>query len=125
VKSIKDHILPSFLKTEKAMIFGHVAPDIPHREEVLKLFKSQTSGDELLKRAVFPVLIAYESEAVAAHDVVAEPYVESLKQEVESLRTYFNGRAAGITLRFELLFVPLGKKQDVVDHFDKLLESFL
>jgi hypothetical protein len=125
VKSIKDHILPSFLATEKAMIFGHVAPDIPHREEVLKLFKSQTSGDELLKRAVFPVLIAYESESVAGHDIVAEPYVQSLKKEVEALRTYFNGKAEGITLRFELLFVPLGKKQDLVDNFDKLLEAFL
>ena len=125
VKSIKEHILPSFLTTEKAMIFGHVAPDIPHREEVLKLFKSQTSGDELLKRAVFPVLIAYESTAVAAHNVVADPYVQNLKQEVDVLRAYFGTKAEGITLRFELLFVPLGKKKDVVDCFDKLLEAFL
>jgi uncharacterized protein DUF1837 len=125
VKSIKDHILPSFLTTEKAMIFGHVAPDIPHRDEVLKLFKSQTSGDELLKRAVFPILIAYESAAVAAHNIVADPYVQSLVKEVETLRTYFGNKATGVTLRFELLFVPLGKKKDVVNCFDKLLEAFL
>jgi hypothetical protein len=125
VKSIKDHVLPPFLAAEKAMIFGHVAPDIPHREEVLKLFKSQTSGDELLKHAVFPVLIAYESSSVSAHDIVADPYVQSLKKEVEALRTYFTGKAAGISLRFELLFVPLGQKKDVVDSFDKLLEAFL
>jgi hypothetical protein len=125
VKSIKDHILPSFLTTEKAMIFGHVAPDIPHRDEVLKLFKSQTSGDELLKRAVFPVLIAYESASVGAHNIVADPYVQSLKKEVEALRTYFGSKAAGIILRFELLFIPLSKKKDVVDKFDKLLEAFL
>lgn len=125
VKSVKEHILPSFLTTEKAMIFGHVAPDIPQRDAVLKLFKSQTSGDELLKRAVFPVLIAYESTSIANHYVVAGPYVESLKNEVEALRAYFSDKAAGIALRFELLFVPLGKKKDVVDHFDKLLEPFL
>jgi hypothetical protein len=125
VKSIKDHVLPQFLATEKAMIFGHVAPDIPHRDEVLKLFKSQTSGDELLKRAVFPVLITYESASVAGHNIVADPYVQSLRKEVEALRTYFGGKAAGITLRFELLFVPLGKKKDVVDSFDQLLEAFL
>jgi hypothetical protein len=125
VKSIKDHILPHFLNTEKAMIFGHVASDIPYRDEVLKLFKSQTSGDELLKRAVFPVLIAYESSAVVAHNIVADPYVLSLKQEVETLRTFFGAKAAGITLRFELLFIPLGKKKEVVDKFDKLLEPFL
>jgi hypothetical protein len=125
VKSIRDHILPSFLSVEKAMIFGHVAPDIPHRDEVLKLFKSQTSADALLKRAVFPVLVAYESPSVAGHQVVAEPYVQSIKKEVEALRNYFNGKAKSIILRFELLFVPLAKKKDVVEHFDKLLEPFL
>jgi hypothetical protein len=125
VKSIKDHILPSFLTTEKAMIFGHVGPDIPHRDEVLKLFKSHTSGDELLKCVVFPVLIAYESAAVASHATVAAPYVQSLKSEVDALRVYFDGKAAGIVLRFQLLFVPLGKKKDVVDNFDKLLGAFL
>lgn len=125
VKSIKDHILPSFLTIEKAMIFGHIAPDIPYRENVIKLFKSQTSGDELLKRAVFPILIAYESPSVATHNIIADPYLQSLKKEVEALRIYFDGKAADIKLKFMLLFVPLGKKKDVVDDFDKLLEAFL
>jgi hypothetical protein len=125
VKSIKEHILPSFLTTEKAMIFGHVANDIPYRNDVLKLFKSQTSGDELLKHAVFPVLIAYESGAVAANDIVADPYVDALKKEVEELREYFGGKAIGIPMRFELLFIPLGKKTNLVTAFDKRLEAFL
>jgi hypothetical protein len=107
------------------MIFGHVAGDIPHRDEVLKLFKSQTSGDELLKRAVFPVLIAYQSAAIAANKIVAAPYIEKLRKEVEELRTYFNGRATDIPLRFELLFIPLDKKKDLVTAFDKRLEVFL
>jgi hypothetical protein len=125
VQSIKDHILPAFLDTEKAMIFGHVAPDIPHRDEVLKLFKSQMSGDELLKHAVFPILIAYESTAVASHTALTAPYIESIKAEVEKLRSYFGEKAQNIPLRFELLFIPLGKKKDVVDNFDKLLGAFI
>jgi hypothetical protein len=125
IKSIKEHILPSFLITEKAMIFGHVAPDIPHREEVIKLFKSQTSGDELLKRAVFPVLIAYESGSISSHTIVAEAFIKSLEEEIAKLKTYFAAKSEGITLRVELIFVPLGKKKDLVDSFDKLLEAFL
>lgn len=125
VASIQSHILPAFLTTEKAMIYGHVAPDIPHRDDVVRLFKSQTSGDELLKRAVFPVLIAYESDAVANHNIVADPYVTSLKAEIEALRASFEGKVTGVPLRFELLFVPLGKKHDLVSSFDKLLEPFL
>lgn len=125
VKSIKDHILSAFLTTEKAMIFGHIPPDIPHHSAVVKLFKSQTSGDELLKRSVFPVLIAYESTSVSSHTVVADPYVQSLREEVEKLRQYFGERAKEIKLRFELIFVPLGSKKAVVESFDKKLEAFL
>jgi hypothetical protein len=72
---VKDHILPAFLATEKAMIFGHVGKDIPHRAEVIKLFKSQTSGDELLKMAVFPILITYESISVASFTEVSAEYI--------------------------------------------------
>jgi Cap4 SAVED domain len=37
IDSVKTHIAPAFLETEKAMIIGHVGNDIPHRDEVLKL----------------------------------------------------------------------------------------
>lgn len=125
VNSIKNHILPSFLSTEKAMIFGHVAPDIPHRDQVLKLFKQQTSGDELLARAVFPVLIAYESVSVASHQAVVASYVRSLSKEVAALRDHFRDKVNGLFLRFEIVFVPLGKKGELVDEFDKRLGAFL
>lgn len=125
VKSIKEHILPSFLNTEKAMVFGHIGPGIPHREEIIKLFKAQTSADELLKKAAFPVLIAYESQSVAAFNALCSEYVEQLRSEVEGLKALFSAQAAGVVLRFRLIFVPLGRKMDVVERFDKKLEAFL
>lgn len=125
ITSVQDHILPSFLATEKSMVFGHVGKDIPCRADVIKLFKSQTSGDELLKIAVFPILVTYESGAVSSFTEVSADYVKSLTAEVAKLRSYFGSRAAGLTLRFQLIFVPLGSKKDVVESFDKKLEAFL
>jgi hypothetical protein len=125
VRSVEQHILPSFLTTEKAMIFGHIAADIPHRDEVLKLFKSQTSGDKLLGIAVFPILVTYESASVASFKEVSELYVKTLMTEIEGLREYFGQKAPNKKLRFQLMFVPLGKKKDVVASFDKRLEAFL
>jgi hypothetical protein len=125
IKSVKEHVLPSFLTTEKAMIFAHVGKDIPHRDAVLKLFKSQTSGDKLLAMSVFPILVTYESKSIGSFQEVSDAYVKSLKAEVAALRDYFGQRAAGLKLRFQLIFVPLGNKKDVVDSFDKLLEPFL
>ena len=125
VKSVRDHILPAFLSTEKAMVFGHVGKDIPHRDEVLKLFKSQTSGDKLLANSVFPILITYESVTVATFKELSDTYVQALKDEVSKLRGTFGKRAADLTLRFQLIFVPLGKKSELVEQFDKRLEAFL
>jgi hypothetical protein len=77
IESVKQHIIPSFLTTEKAMVFGHVGQGIPHRDEILKLFKSQTSGDKLLGMSVFPILMTYESQAVASFNELSAAYAGS------------------------------------------------
>lgn len=125
VASIKQHIAPTFLKTEKAMLIGHVAEDIPHRDQVIKLFKSQTSSDKLIEKSVFPVLIAYESKSVAGFKALCQDYVTNLTSEIEDLRSHFVDKADGIKLRFRLIFVPMGKKQDVIKSFDQKLVPFL
>lgn len=125
VASIKQHIAPTFLKTEKAMLIGHVAEEIPHREQVIKLFKSQTSSDKLIEKSVFPVLIAYESKSVAGFNALCQDYITNLTSEIEDLRNHFIDKADGIKLRFRLIFVPMGKKQDVIKSFDQKLVPFL
>jgi hypothetical protein len=125
VTSVKDHLIPAFLDMEKAMILGHVAEGIPNREAVKKAFKPQTSKDELLKRAVFPILLAYNSAAVTAHSALSTKYVQELKVEAEKLRDHFAEKAAGLTVRFMLIFVPMNTKQAVIESFDKKLEAFL
>ena len=124
IESVRDHILPTFLQTEKAMVFGHVAKDIPHSDAVKKLFKVQTSGDELLAMSVFPILVTYESGSVSSFKEASAEYVASLTTEVAELRTYFGERVTHLKLQFHLIFVPLGSKKSVVDSFDKRLGAF-
>lgn len=124
IKSVKDHVLPEFLNTEKAMVFGHVGKDIPHRNAVLKLFKQQTSGDDLLAMSVFPILVTYESGSVSTAKEMSQAYIDSLTAEVTKLRAYFAGRVSDLKLRFHLIFVPLGSKKDLIDNFDKRLGAF-
>lgn len=125
VASIKQHILPAFLTCEKAMIFGHIAPDTPHHDAVVKLFKSQTSSDALLAQSVFPVLIAYESGAVSSYAKLCQEYTDLLETEVSKLRQYFSDKATGVPLRFQLIMIPMESKQDVVTSFDSKLLPFL
>lgn len=125
VKSVKDHILPHFLKSEKAMLFGHVGKDVPKRDQIVKLFKSSSSVDELLKVAVFPIMVAYESNAVATHVEICEQYVNTLAKEAQTLNGYFGEKAKGLSLRFQLILVPMGSKEEVVTSFDEKLKPFL
>ncbi|EPG2633810.1 TPA: HamA C-terminal domain-containing protein [Pseudomonas aeruginosa] len=124
VKSIKEHILPDFLSTEKAMIIGHIGHNIPKKDEITRLFKRQTSSDELLRISVFPILIAYESKSVASFTELTDRYYEELLTESEALRQYFADQSKNMPLRFQIIFVPIESKSDVISKFDKRLESF-
>jgi len=125
VSSVKEHILPHFLKSEKAMLFAHIGKDVPRRSEIASLFRPSTSIDKLLAVSVFPIMIAYESKAVASHGTICEQYVNMLQAEVEALRVYFGEKAAQISLKFQLILVPLESKDAVVASFDDKLKPFL
>lgn len=125
VASVRDHLLPAFLDMEKAMILGHIAEGIPNREAVKKAFKPQTSKDELLKRSVFPILIAYNSETVASHKSLSEQYSAELKQESENLRAHFALKSSDLMVRFVLILVPMNDKKAVIERFDKKIGAFL
>ncbi|TWE05935.1 uncharacterized protein DUF1837 [Pseudomonas sp. AG1028] len=125
VTSIKDHIVPAFMNTEKAMVVGHVGEGVPRRDEVLELFRKQTSLDRLFEIAVFPILIAYESKSVSSFDRLCDEYRVRVEEETIELRKYFFECAKNIPLKFQLIFVPIHNKQDVIAHFDKRLESFV
>lgn len=106
------------------MILGHVADGIPHKDAVVKLFKSQTSKDELLKRSVFPVLIAYDSDAVKCHSSITAAYKDELEAEAKSIQDYFALQSSGVNVRFALILVPMNTKLAVIESFDKKLEAF-
>lgn len=125
VKSVKEHLLPAFLDMEKAMIYGHVAHNVPHKEAVRKAFKPQTSKDELLARSVFPILIAYDSDVVCANSSLTAKYLAELKAEASALRGYFAEKADGLKLRFVLIFVPMNNKAAIINSFDQKLGAFL
>ncbi|WP_333815360.1 HamA C-terminal domain-containing protein [Tabrizicola sp.] len=124
IKSIREHLLPTFLDTEKAMLYGHVPDHIPNAEKIRALFHKNTSSDILLKRSVFPVLVSYESKTVAGHKALSDTYVQELQAESDALLQYLEKEAVGIPIRIQVIFVPIFLKNDLIEHFDKKLEAF-
>ncbi|HEY6388081.1 MAG TPA: Hachiman antiphage defense system protein HamA, partial [Candidatus Acidoferrum sp.] len=93
VKSITEHILPDFITAEKAMITAHVDDKAPFFSDIKKILRQKTSADVLLKKAVFPVLIAYNSRACASHTDLTKEYVQELTRETKRLHDLFAKRA--------------------------------
>lgn len=122
IKSIKEHLSADFLDTEKAMIYGHIPEHIPNREALRNLFKEAVSSDELIQKAVFPVLIAYNSGEVSNHNRLCKEYFEALEHELSSLVDEFYAKFKE-PLKIRLIFVPLGSKETVIQRFDQLLEA--
>ncbi|MFY9839165.1 MAG: DUF1837 domain-containing protein, partial [Xanthobacteraceae bacterium] len=125
VKSITEHILPDFITAEKAMITAHVDDKAPFFSDIKKILRQKTSADVLLKKAVFPVLIAYNSRACASHTDLTKEYVQELTRETKRLHDLFAKRAESLKLQFRLIFAPLSTKKTVVDNFDSLLRPYL
>lgn len=122
--SVREHLLPTFLDTEKAMLYGHIPDNVPQADEIRKLLHQNTTSDKLLKDSVFPVLIAYESDAVANHSDVTEEYLQEIQQEVSALHQHVAKSGKDITVRLQLIFAPMHLKKAVIEHFDKKLEAF-
>lgn len=129
ITSICEHILPAFLTVEKAVVLGHIPDDLPEKKLVAAMFSGKTSSDELIKRSVFPVLIAYDSNAVSKADEINSYYEELIENEVSGLQKNFArriaGRAGASKLELRLILVPMDTKKKVVEHFDAKLKAFL
>jgi hypothetical protein len=125
VKSIKEHFLPDFIKAEKAMIVGHINKNVPFYSKISDLFHGTTSADELFGRAVFPVLITYESAAIANHNIVGPSLTVALEAEVESIARKFDSIISTHGLRIQLILIPLGSKSQLLHEFDSRLQAHL
>ncbi|MEX3314818.1 DUF1837 domain-containing protein [Sulfitobacter sp. PS-8MA] len=122
--SVREHLLPAFLDTEKAMLYGHIPEGIPQADGLQKLLHQNTTSDKLLKQSVFPVLIAYESTAISKHSDLTDEFQKEIEGEISALHQLVADSKSDIKVRLQLIFVPMHLKADLVEFFDKKLEAF-
>lgn len=123
IGSIKSHITRGFLTNEKLLLGPQVSNDIPHSEKIKELLSSEVSLDKLIRKAVFPVLIAADSDAAREHTEVSSAYVAQVKAELVDI--WSKVTASGLTskLRLFLIYVPLGDKDKLSAAFDARLKG--
>lgn len=123
ISSIKTHITQGFLKNEKLLLGPQVSSDIPHSEKIKKLLSSTVSLDQLIKQAVFPVLIAANSDATPQHQSMNDDYAKEVREEMGALWKKLEGSGLTNKIKLFLIYVPLGDKDQLNKAFDTRLKG--
>lgn len=123
ISSIKGHIAQGFLQNQKLILGPQIPKNTPRYQDILKLFKSQTSIDEFMKAAVFVVGIACNSKAAQAAQEANDPYIQAAISELKQLTEELVKSGLPAKLRLLLIYVPLAAKQQLVEDFDKKLKG--
>jgi hypothetical protein len=125
VESIKQHVDAGFLRHEKLLLGPQVSKNLPHADAIRRLLASQTSLDALFSNAVFPVCIACDSNAIAAHKAHTEEYLAAVLKELVSYRDKFNESGLPSQIRMVLIHIPLGSKDRLAAAFDLRLKGLV
>jgi hypothetical protein len=129
VKELETHLGTDYLRAEFNLITGKIDDSVPHAAQLKKLLSPNTSLDEVFKRACIPVLLTYDSDCVANHDVCDNAYEKAFNTEIEEHHSGFvkalsakKGLPSEVTIHLFLL--PLHEKKRLVAEFDKRLKAW-
>lgn len=123
VSSISEHLDAGFLNAQKLILGPQIPKGTPNYDAVRKLFKSQTSIDELLNSAIFVVGIFCESSAISGIAEKTDKYVEKAIEEVNGLRSRLLSSGLQDVVKLLLVYVPLATKKGLADSFDARLKG--
>jgi len=123
IESVNAHIDAGFLKNEKLLLGPQISKNIPNYDGIRALFSPNAPIDRLFQTAVFPILIASDSKAVAngkSHDTT---YIASAHAELAKLETKLNTSGLREKIRILLIYLPVKSKDDLAAAFDKRLKG--
>ena len=123
IGSVESHITAGFLKNQKLLLAPQVSSDIPHSDKIKKLLSAEESLDELISNAVFPMLIAANSDATAKHTSTNAQYIEDIKKELHALREKLISSGLTKKTKLMLIYVPLADKDRLSAAFDARLKG--
>jgi hypothetical protein len=122
IASVKAHLDQGFLTSQKLILGPQIPKSTPRYEELIELFKSQTSLDKLIKSAVFVIGILANSPAVKAAKESSPSYRSQVAQEIATLRQTLAN--AGLPkVRLLVIYVPLLDKDELASCFDAKLKG--
>jgi hypothetical protein len=124
VKELHQHTDRDWLRSEFLAVTNKVDPAWPHASALQDLIHRNRSMDDIVERLHLPVLVTYDSPAVAAADRSDADYDEAFEAEVREHQRRFARRRLPAGLVIHLLLVPLANKQRLIAALDTRLRTY-
>jgi Cap4 SAVED domain len=121
--SVRGHIEAGFLRSHKLLLGPQVPLGTPHREEIVRLFEANTSIDELIESAVFPIFILGESDAIRGVEQHTDAYTAAVAAELHVLAAAIENSGIKVNVRVPLFYIPLFSKEALLEAFDAKLKG--
>lgn len=123
VKELKEHTAISYLRSEFAAIWRKLDPTHPHYDALQPLLTGTTTMDEVFTRICIPVLLAYDSTTVAAHNRTDAIYEAEITSEFERHYCHFARSDLPAELKIILILLPMHTKAKLLSRFDAKLKG--
>jgi len=124
VKEIVEHLDHNYLRSEFIAIINKIDNQWPHASKLKLLLHEDTSLDEVFESFCIPVLITYDSNAVASHQAATSTYKAAIKDEVSKLAFKFTAKALPIDHKIHVFFVPMNTKKDLISSLNTKLKAW-
>jgi hypothetical protein len=121
---LRAHTERDWLRTEFLAISNKIDGAWPHAAALEDLIHRNRPVEEILERIRIPVLVTYDSEAVAAATRSDAAYVAAFDAEVRELQRRFARKRLPTEVVIHLLLVPLAEKRRLVDVLDERLRHY-
>lgn len=114
VESLGDHTANNFLRKEFLAVSNKFDDDWEHSERLRELLDDNTSLDDIIQRLVMPVLLTYQSGAIANHRTSSGQFAADLVAEARSAWAAFKAELVlDFPVTIHLIVLPLEDTQKV------------
>jgi hypothetical protein len=120
-----EHLATDYLRREFVAITNKLDQNWPHAQAVASLLDEARSLDDILPQLVVPVMLTYNSHAVAQHDQVSSEYEAAIQAEAEAAWENFRRKLKlPFPVMLHLILVPLLDKDHLTGLFHNKLRAW-
>ena len=124
VRELQEHVKRDYLRAEFTAITNKLDDTWGDATKVRELLNKSTSLDKIFARICIPVLLTYDSDAVASHKAVTAEFTKAFVEEVSTIHKQFAAKTLPRNVTVRLFLLPMNDKKRLLDLMDKELKKW-